>query len=41
MLSNLVQVEKRVFQTFDKGCHAAKSRSLKLLALEERLSIFE
>ena len=41
MLSNLFEVYKGIFQTSADGSHTAQSRPLELLALEERLRIFQ
>jgi hypothetical protein len=41
MLSDLIEVEQRIFQTLANGGHATESSLLELLALEERLSILE
>ena len=41
MLSNLVQVEERVFQSLDNSGHATQRGPLELLALEEGLSVLE
>ena len=41
MLAHLLEVHKRVFQPPADGSHAAKGCALELLALEERLCVFE
>lgn len=41
MLSDLIEVEKGIFQSSANGGHSSQSGTLKLLALEERLGIFE
>lgn len=41
MLSDLVEIQKRVFKALDEGGHATKSGSLELLALKERLAILD
>ena len=41
MLTDLVEVDKRVFKSAADGCHTTESSTLELLALEERLSILE
>ena len=41
MLPDLLQVNKRVFQSLADGRHSAQCRSLELLALKQALSIFE
>ena len=41
MLAHLLEVHKRVFQPPADRSHAAKGCSLELLALEERLCVFE
>ena len=40
MLTNLLKVDKRVFQTAANGGHATESGTLELLALEQRLGVF-
>lgn len=34
MLSHLLEVDQRVFETFADGCHAAQGRALELFALK-------
>lgn len=41
MLAHLFEVYERVFQSPADGSHAAKGCALELLALEERLCVFE
>ena len=41
MLAHLLEVDKRVFQPPADRSHAAKGCALELLALEERLCVFE
>ncbi len=41
MLSNLFEVEKGIFQSSTYRSHPTQSRTLELLALEERLCILE
>ena len=41
MLAHLLEVHKRVFQSPADRSHAAKGCALELLALEERLCVFE
>ena len=41
MLTNLVEVEERVFETATDGCHATECGSLELFTLKEGLGIFE
>lgn len=41
MLANLVQIQKRVFQSLDQRGHATKGGPLELLALVERLCVFQ
>ena len=41
MLAHLLEVHKRVFQPSANRSHAAKGCALELLALEERLCVFE
>jgi hypothetical protein len=41
MLSNLLEIDERIFQTLADGGHSAQSGSLELLALEQTLAIFE
>lgn len=41
MLAHLLEVHERVFQPPAYGSHAAKGCALELLALEERLCVFE
>lgn len=41
MLTHLLEIHERVFQPPAYGSHAAKGCALELLALEERLCVFE
>lgn len=41
MLSDLVEVEERIFESSTYGGHASQRSTLKLLALEERLGVLE
>ena len=41
MLAHLLEIHERVFQPPAYGGHAAKSCAFELLALEERLCVFE
>lgn len=41
MLAHLLEVDERIFQPPAYGSHTAKGCALELLALEERLCVFE
>lgn len=41
MLSDLIKIQKRIFQSSTYGGHSSQCRTLKLLALKQRLRIFE
>jgi hypothetical protein len=41
MLSDLLEVQQRIFQSLANCGHATKRRSLELLALEQRLGVFD
>ena len=41
MLSDLLQVDKRIFEALANGRHSTQGRSLELLALKQALSIFD
>ncbi|KAE8309420.1 hypothetical protein BDV41DRAFT_547827 [Aspergillus transmontanensis] len=41
MLTDLLEVDQRVFETSANGGHTTEGRSLQLLALEQRLGIFD
>lgn len=41
MLTNLVKVEERILESAANGGHSSQGGTLELLALEERLCIFE
>lgn len=41
MLSHLIEIDQGIFQSPADGCHSSQRGALKLLALEERLRIFE
>jgi len=41
MLSDLIEIEERIFQSFADGGHSTQCRTLELLTLEQRLRIFE
>lgn len=41
MLANLLEVDKRVFKAATDGGHATERSALQLLALEQRLRIFD
>lgn len=41
MLADLVEIQQRIFQSLDERGHATESGSLELLALVERLCVFQ
>lgn len=41
MLSHLLEVDKGVLETLADGGHATQGRALQLLALEQRLRVFD
>lgn len=41
MLSHLVKILERIVESLDDGSHTTKGGSLQLLALEERLRVFD
>jgi hypothetical protein len=41
MLSNLIQIQKRIFQSSADSGHSSQRRTLKLLTLKQRLRILE
>ena len=41
MLSDLIEIQKGIFETLDEGGHATECSSFQLLALKERLAILD